>query len=489
MRAIIGIDIGTTHIKSLLFNEQGRVIHQEKQKTPVSHDDKGSVYLPEEVWKTVERQLHALLQTDADVIGISITGMAEAGLIVNRRTGREESAILPWFDGRTQALAQKLDPEREKELFRTTGLRNSFKYGIYKFLWQLSATGVDRMDAVWLSMCDFIAWKLTGRFVTEPGFAARTYVYDVRNGRWDADRLREYGLKPENFPRIIPSGSIAGSWKEGDKEIPVAVAGHDHICAAFGLLYEDRNGICDSAGTSETYVGRLEEDAEFSMETGLLYGPFVDGGYFFMGNVPSSGHSVEWFRNRLQLGELSYETMNRELERLAEGPTELLYYPYLTGMGSPWYEPSMRGTILGIREDTDGYTVLKGIMEGIQYQSAWLLDILRKKHGVDAARIFCAGGSVNNHALMQLKSDILNKTVIAPAMPEATLLGAAALFLKKNIGGGAAGQFLETALSERETYLPDAKRSGEYRKIWKERYMPMTELLRHFYHDGGKENG
>ena len=90
---------------------------------------------------------------------------------------------------------------------------------------------------------------------------------------------------------------------------------------------------------------------------------------------------------------------------------------------------------------------------------------------------------------MQIKSDILGKTVIAPAMPEATLLGAAALFLKKNIGGGTAGQFLETALSEREIYMPDAERNGEYQKIWDKRYMPMTELLRHFYHDGGKENG
>ena len=128
-------------------------------------------------------------------------------------------------------------------------------------------------------------------------------------------------------------------------------------------------------------------------------------------------------------------------------------------------------------------------MEGIQYQSAWLLDILQKKHDLQAKRIFCAGGSVNNHALMQIKADVLDKTVVAPAMPEATLLGAAALFLKKNVGEKEAGQFVKAAFSEKEIYTPDAERSGEYRKIWKERYLPMTEILRDFYHDGGKENG
>ena len=338
-------------------------------------------------------------------------------------------------------------------------------------------------------MCDFIAWKLTGRFVTEPGFAARTYVYDIRKKDWDTERIREYGLEPENFPEVVPSGSTVGFWRENGRKIPVAIAGHDHICAAFGLLYHDESGICDSAGTSETYVGRLREDAAFSWETGMLYGPFVDGGYFFMANVPSSGHSVEWFRTRLQTGELSYETMNAQLEKLEKGPTGILYYPYLTGMGSPWYEASMRGTIFGIREETDGFTVLKGIMEGIQYQSAWLLDILQRKHGLEAERIFCAGGSVNNRVLMQIKSDVLDKTVIAPEMPEATLVGAAALFLKKNVGEEKAGQFTGAAFSKREVYAPDRERSGEYRRIWKERYLPMTEILRDFYHDGGKENG
>ena len=110
MRTIIGIDVGTTHIKSLLFSEQGRVIRQEKQKTPLFGDGKGSVYRPEEIWETVKSQLGRLLEYDGQVAGISITGMAEAGLIVNRRTGREESVILPWFDGRTRELAKKLDP-------------------------------------------------------------------------------------------------------------------------------------------------------------------------------------------------------------------------------------------------------------------------------------------------------------------------------------------------------------------------------------------
>ena len=206
MRAVIGIDVGTTHIKSILFDENGTVLAQEKRTTPLSKDENGSIYEPLEIWNAVEEQLKNLCRTGIAVSGISITGMAEAGLIVDRETKTEKTVILPWFDGRTRELADKMSPEKEEEIFASTGLRNSFKYGIYKFLWLLSACGADREDCIWLSMCDYIAWKLTGRFVTEPGFAARTYVYDIRQGKWDIERIREYGLEENNFPEVMPSG-------------------------------------------------------------------------------------------------------------------------------------------------------------------------------------------------------------------------------------------------------------------------------------------
>lgn len=213
MRGIIGLDVGTTHIKAILFSPEGEVIREEKDSTPLRSDACGSVYEPLEIWKIAESQLKRLcVYAQGNVDGISITGMAEAGLIVNVETGQEETDILPWFETRTAALAAGTEEKQDAERFKTTGLRNSFKYGIYKFLWLLEHTHVNRETAVWLSMCDYIAFKLTGQLVTEPGFAAR---------------------------------------------------------------------------------------GGFDFSSGILYGPFVDGGWFYMANIPSSGHSVEWFRKKL----------------------------------------------------------------------------------------------------------------------------------------------------------------------------------------------
>lgn len=486
MHTVIGIDIGTTHIKSILFAADGRALLEQKTATPLVPDDWGSVYRPQEIWHIVRRQLTELCRKAMEPVdGISITGMAEAGLIVNRLTGQEETDILPWFDRRTEKFADSISSEEEKARFAVTGLHNSYKYGIYKFLWLLENTSIDRQNAVWLSMCDYIAFKLTGKLVTDPTFAARTYAYDILRGCWDEKMIAGKGLHIWNFPRVIPSGICCGScdFLQKNVRIPVAIAGHDHICAAFGLSYHKPDSICDSAGTSETYVGRIESlPAEgFEPQTGVLYGPFVDGGWFFMENVPSSGHSIEWFRKNLQLKELSYDEMNLKLEKQTKDPTGLLYFPYLTGMGSPWYESSMCGSILGLRETDDGINILKAIMEGIQYQASWLLDLLEKTHGIKGKDIICAGGSAKNGTLMQLKADILNCRVWIPRETEATLCGAAALFWHKNGQFETAAGFLNQALDMKEEFLPDQKLAQKYEQIKREQYLPMAALLRNYY--------
>ena len=475
--SIIALDVGTTQIKSALFDRDGRVLEMKKCATPLRVSGERACYHPGEIWEIVRGQIECLTKRSKEKpTGISITGMAEAGLIVDRKSKRELTDILPWFERCTCSLAEHMTEEEADRVFQSTGLRNSFKYGIYKYLWLLKEEKLNRTKTVWLSMCDYIAFKLTGNLTTDPTFAARTYVYDVLGGRWDEERIQGYGLGVENFPDVVGSGDTIGNYQG----IPVGIAGHDHICAAFGLLYGRRDGICDSAGTSETYVGILREsviEQGFPKDSGLIYGPFVDGGYFYMANVPSSGHSVEWFRRKLQMEELSYEEMNRKLEKLGKEPSGLLYFPYLTGMGAPWYLPEMTGVLIGLQERHDGAMVLKGILEGIQFQARWLLNLVENFHEIHGDSLVCAGGSVHNHTLMQIKADSLNRNVQVPEVTEATLCGAAALFLKKNQGKEAAEHFLKRSVQTRKKYLADRENAKRYERIFEEQYLPLAEMM------------
>lgn len=481
MESIIGIDIGTTHIKSVAFGMNGNIISQQKAETPIDVDEYGNVYKPLVIWEIVKEQIQQLLNIDKiKVKGISVTGMSEAGLIINKYTGEEETDIIPWFDKRTISYSNKITNKEDMENFKTTGLRNSFKYGIYKFLWLLDNKNINKHTAIWLSICDYIVWKLTNKFVTDPTFAVRTYVYNMKLKDWDENRLTTYGLTKDNFPNIKPSGEAIGKLISHSVmgEIPiVGIGGHDHVCAAFGLLYNKRDTICNSAGTSETYIGLLEDtNIEFNLDSGLTYGPFVDCGYFWMANIPSSGHSIEWFRKNVQYKEISYEEMNKNLESLTKEPTEILYFPYLTGIGTPYYNPEFSASLLGLKKEHTEFHIMKGIIEGIQYQAVWIMDILKNLHKNNPKNIMCAGGSTNSKVWMQTKADVLGLNVNVPFVTEATVLGAVALFIRKNFENYSILEFLKQPLKSL-VYTPDENNYKKYSHIQKTKYMPFINMM------------
>ncbi len=476
----IGIDIGTTHIKSAVFHQRGELLALAREMTPVANDEYGSIYDPPKIYGIVKNQLRQWLEKYGPVQGISITGMAEAGLMVNKVTGKEETPILPWFDQRTAELSAGITKEEEYGYFNRTGLRNSYKYGIYKYLWLLEHSRVRKEDTLWLSICDYIAWKLTGRYGTDPSFAARTYVYDIVKHGWDMERLAGYGLTPANFPTVLCAGEPVGYLSEPElvpmsnkTAVPVCIGGHDHVCAAYAVLGEERNRICNSIGTAETYLG---VDEHFSIskkgyDSGMVYGPFLNKKeYFWMANISSSGQSISWFCRQLQMEEISYSKMNELVAALGQEPTDILFYPYLSGIGTPLFRSDVRGAILGLREGHEAGHVIKAIMEGINYQGKWILSLVP---GMDVARmkdVVCVGGAVNSVPWMQIKANVLGIPVTVPAITEASLLGTVAVMIEQNCGKEEKKLFLEESRKQNGYYQVKPEINIQYEEIYKNKY-------------------
>lgn len=476
----IGIDIGTTHIKSAVFHDQGKMLELAREATPIANDDFGQIYDPLMIYGIVKKQLIKWFEKYKDIKGISITGMSEAGLIVDKATGTEATPIIPWFDQRTTELSAKITKEEEISNFNRTGLHNSYKYGIYKYLWLLQHTKVRKEDTIWLSICDYIAWKLTGAYATDPSFAARTYVYDIIAHCWDRKRLSEYGLTNENFPSVLSAGEQVGYLSDRDISlmpqnlaVPVCIGGHDHVCAAYAVLMEDRNRICNSIGTAETYLG---VDEHFTMteeryDSGMVYGPFLNKEeYFWMANISSSGQSISWFCKQLQLKEIDYPQMNELVADLPQEPTGILYYPYLSGVGTPLFRSDIRGAILGLRESHESGDVIKAILEGINYQGKWILSLVPEMDTAHMKDVICVGGAVNSAPWMQIKANVLGLPVTVPVITEATLLGTVAIMIEKNYGKDKKKEFLEESQKQTGYYQVNPEISIQYEEIYKNKY-------------------
>lgn len=486
MKCVIGIDTGTTHLKAALIGLDGKVQFIDKVPTPLCVCGNESWYEPEQIYETVKRQIQGLvLKADRgsmEVCAICLTGMAEAGLVVDRSTGRELTEILPWFDKRTEELSKQLEEDMIRRQYQKTGLYNSFKYGIYKYIWLLENRKLDKESAIWLSLSDYLAFRLTGIYATTPGFAVRTYVYDMIYDCWNMEMLDRYGLQAENFPAVRKEGQAVGLCVDSElctilgSHVEVAISGHDHVCALYAIAGEDSLRIVDSCGTAETYMGITEKylltDADY--KNGLVYGPYPgEDRWFWMGNIPSSGQSVEQFRKQLHAGKecesaLTYEEMELMLKEIQKEPTGLFYFPYLNGVGTPVYRGDIKEQLLGKRENQSAGVMLKAIIEGIQYQGTWIMECAKNHRMNKEIQLWCVGGATKSSEWMKLKADILGIPVHVPWQEEATLLGAAAIYLRENGKKVSPNKAAENCEKEVKVYLPDNESKTEYCKLAEE---------------------
>lgn len=492
---LLGIDIGTTHIKVGLFEYDGTLVqlavhHNKSHLNKQGH----SYYDPEEMWDTVTRAIQEVT-TDQHlkIVSVGITSMAESGVLLAPNTGEYRSHVIPWFDRRTESIAsviqQQLDPV---EHFKKTGLRHSYKYGLAKLLWLKKQNPDIMKNAMWLSTSDFIAYKLTGKIGTDYSLAARTFAFRIDRKEWDRSLIRHFGLNESLFPEAKPSGTIIGEIPSNDlkeigleKGVPVAVSGHDHVCAALAVGAVEPGAVLDSIGTAETLVGSLDELSlgRKEYDSGFNFGCHVlPHQFFWMGAIQSSGGSVEWLRNQLSSEILSYKEIEDLLDRTTKDPTGILYYPYLAGSGSPQIDHQAKGAFIGLKATHNKGDLIKAVLEGTAYELEFMRRSVEDMQEYKISTLLAVGGGTKNYHWMQIKSDVTNCKISIPSVSEATLLGAA---MTAGLGCGVYNdedEVLQLVSQRQEKHVyPNSNNHRKYQVIYEEGYLPLQEPLRRFY--------
>jgi sugar (pentulose or hexulose) kinase len=490
---LMGLDIGTTHCKAGLFEIDGRLIASASRQMPVNRSAEGNFWLdPEQVWESTAsaaRQVLAANQT-AQVSAVGIASMAESGLLVETGSGKLRSEMIPWFDPAATPQAEHLraagDPQ---ERFQRAGIRPNFKCSLAKILWLRQRDGSLPAGSIWLSAADYIAFRLTGCFATDASLAGRTYAFHLDRRDWDAEWLKRHGLDIELFPPVLPSGVPVGEVLPEPGELsrlapgtPVAICGHDHVVAAFAAGAIEPGSVFNSMGTAEALVGALPCTSlgEKEFRSGLVYGPHVlPGRNYWMGGLSASGGSIEWLRGVLGEPALSYAQVQACLESVAPGPTGILYFPYLSGSGSPHTDLYVRAAFVGLSAGHGRGDLLKALLEGTAYEVEFIRRAAEQGTGIAVDRLKAAGGGTRNPVWMQIKADVSGCQLEVPGMAEATLLGAALL---AGVGAGiySGYQAALSSLAERETeiYLPDPDRHQAYLRLFEKGFLALQAPLR-----------
>ncbi|MFZ2386897.1 MAG: glycerol kinase GlpK [Polaromonas sp.] len=490
MTYLLALDQGTSSSRSIVFDEQGRVLALAQQELSQIYPRPGWVeHDPMEIWRsqlaTARQALHKAGQQGikpSDIRALGITNQRETTVVWHRATGQPVHHAIVWQDRRAEATCAQLREEGKEALIQSkTGLLIDAYFSGTKLKWLLdhvpgARVQAERGELAFGTIDSWLIWQLTGGAVhaTDVSNASRTMLFNVHTNQWDSELMDLLGIPPSLMPEVrlssanygkvrsdllghaIAIGGVAGDQQSalfGQACFKAGMAKNTYGTGCFMLMHTGTQFQTSHNGLLTTSAAQTTARAEFAME----------------GSVFVGGAVVQWLRDGLNAIKGS-----AEVEALAQSVPDsggVMMVPAFTGLGAPYWKPDARGTITGLTRGTTVAHIARAALESIAYQSAaLLLAMSRDAVSVGAAPVAelrVDGGACINDLLMQFQADLLGIPVVRPAVIETTALGAAYL---AGLSCGVYGSTAElSALWRAErTFLPtlSAERAATLMAQW-----------------------
>jgi glycerol kinase len=430
---ILAIDQGTTGTTCLVFDLGGRIAGRAYSEFEQHFPQPGWVeHDASEIWE-VSRRVALGAITDAgiqgsELTGIGITNQRETVVAWDPATGEPIHHALVWQDRRTAERCDRLREEGRESLVRErTGLVIDPYFSGTKIEWLLQNVEGAR-EAVFGTIDSWLAFKLTGRHLTDYSNASRTMLFDIRKLAWDPELCEMLGVDPARLPEPVPSSAVYGTTAEFGGAVPVAGIAGDQQAALFGQACHSPGMAKNTYGTGSFVLlntGTSAPQPGDGLLTTVAWGLGEETDYALEAAVFVTGAAVQWLRDGL--GIISKASETEALAASLDGNDGVYFVPALTGLGSPHWDPYARGTIVGLTRGSGREHLARAALEAIAYQTVDAVRAQEAASGQRLASLKADGGAVVNRWLMQFQADVLGAAVIVPEISETTALGAAYL--------------------------------------------------------------
>jgi glycerol kinase len=473
MGAVIAIDAGTTGVRARAVHADGTpgvVAYREfTQHFPqpgwVEHD-------AVEIWDAVRETLREVVEALDEPAAIGITNQRETIVAWDRATGQPYGRAIVWQDRRTAARCDELREQGALELVRDrTGLVLDPYFSGTKAEWLLRDGGVPVGPSLALGTIDtWLLWNLTGGevFATDTTNASRTLLFDIRRLAWSDELCALLHVPVSALPAVQPSSGrfgVTSSRCGAPAGIPVSGIAGDQQAALFGQA-------CFTPGMAKNTYGT---GSFVLLNVGARCPPPTDGmlttvawtlghgtvAYALEGAIFITGAAIQWLRDGLGLIAAAAEI--GPLAASVADTAGVVVVPALTGLGSPYWDPYARGTILGITRGTTRAHLARAVVESIAFQVRDVVDAMGRASGQPLRELRVDGGASVMDLLLQLQADQLGVPVVRPVDQETTSLGAAYLAgLAEGVWSGL--DDLAVAWQHDTTFTPAADDDAAYRR-------------------------
>lgn len=490
MSYVIGIDLGTSAVKIVLVNTNGRVEKEIIKSYPLVQERPGFSEQDPEQWvnKTIEglKELVQSVKGDPSSIdGISFSGQMHGLVLLDKDNRVLRNAIL-WNDTRTTKQCKEINKiVGEKRLLKITKNPALEGFTLPKLLWvKEHEPKLYKRIAKFLLPKDYLRFRLTEKLHTDYSDAAGTLLLDIQKKEWSKEICNAFDLPVSICPPLVESGEMVGNISSSvaestglSKKTLVFSGGADNACGAIGAgILKEGKTLC-SIGTSGVVLS-YENDGKKNFSGKVHYfNHGVPGAYYTMGVTLSAGFSLSWFKD-VFAKDTSFEALLEEIAQVPAGSNGLLFTPYLVGERTPHVDSVIRSSFIGIDSSHERKHFVRAIIEGITFSLNESIDIFRA-NGKRIDEIVSIGGGAKSNIWLQLQADIFNVNITKLSNEQGPALGAAMLAAYGSGWFSSLQECAEVFLEKELVFTPIPENVKQYEdiyKIYQEIYEKTREL-------------
>ena len=427
----IGVDQGTTSTRAILFDDSFRVLKIARRKFRQIYPREGWVeHDPWEIWGTVVSVVEEILSDvkTEEIYSMGITNQRETVIAWDSESGEILYNAIVWQCRRTAKRSEELRKIYGDLIYEKTGLVVDPYFSATKMEWMME--NVDSVKRArekgtlrFGTVDSFLAWKMTGKHVTDHSNASRTMLYNIEKMDWDDELLELFKVPRWSLPELVDSAEIVGDTKWG---IPLSGMIGDQQGALFGQLAFNEGDVKITMGTGSFIlmnIGKAPKLSKNGLLTTVGWKIKDEVIYAFEGSVFVTGALIDWLISLDMFG--SPQEINRLAEENDNGGVYLV--PALTGLGAPYWDPYARGLIIGMTRKTSKGNIARSAIESIAFSIKELVDIMEKDSKKKVKSLMVDGGVSKSDILLRVLSSSTGNVVERPQNMETTATGAVML--------------------------------------------------------------
>ena len=432
-RYIVGLDEGTTSARAVVYDVK-------THKIISIAGENFRQYYPHDGWVEQDAEEVYLAQTYAfrkavsqakiknnEIISVGLTNQRETVVAFDKLTGTPIYNAIVWQCRRTADKIEALTKKQKEYIKEATGLVADPYFSASKMGWILEnvpkAKELLKENRLCMGTIDsYIAFKLTGRFVTDTSNASRTMLYNINTLEWDDKLLKMWGVPKKCLAEVVNSAEVVGEIKEFDGVVLASIIGDQQASlVGNGCLQNGQSKMTYGTGGFMLVNSGEKPIASEKLLSTIAYTINGKTTYALEGSIFSACSAINWLKQNLRLFDRVEET--EKMAFAAQDNSGVYFVPAFTGLGSPYWNANSRACFVGINFSTNKNHMVRAVLESFGYSTTAIVNEM-KGCGVDVKSLKVDGGGSKNNFIVQFLSNMLGQEVYRSHSSECTVLGA-----------------------------------------------------------------